>query len=94
MTLKAGKTYIIDGDLNLNSGTLNIVGTGDTKLYIKGNFTIALSSVFNAPTSVDVYVGNRLEVQSNAQIQGSYYVADDATLLNSAVLVGRLSAKT
>lgn len=93
MTLKAGKTYIIDGDLNLNSGTLNIVGTGDTKLYIKGNFTIALSSVFNAPTSVDVYVGNRLEVQSNAQIQGSYYVADDATLLNSAVLVGRLSAK-
>ncbi|MDG5902059.1 MSHA biogenesis protein MshQ [Shewanella xiamenensis] len=93
MTLKAGKTYIIDGDLNLNSGTLNIVGTGDTKLYIKGNFTIALSSVFNAPTSVDVYVGNRLEVQSNAQIQGSYYVADNATLLNSAVLVGRLSAK-
>lgn len=93
MTLKAGKTYIIDGDLNLNSGTLNIVGTGDTKLYIKGNFTIALSSVFNAPTSVDVYVGNRLEVQSNAQIQGSYYVADDAMLLNSAVLVGRLSAK-
>ncbi|MGI2013738.1 DUF6701 domain-containing protein [Shewanella oncorhynchi] len=93
MTLKAGKTYIIDGDLNLNSGTLNIVGTGDTKLYIKGNFTIALSSVFNAPTSVDVYVGNRLEVQSNAQIQGSYYVADDAMLHNSAVLVGRLSAK-
>ncbi|MCS6192419.1 DUF6701 domain-containing protein [Shewanella baltica] len=93
MTLKAGKTYIIDGDLNLNSGTLNIVGTGDTKLYIKGNFTVALSSIFNAPTSLDVYVGKKLEVQSNAQIQGSYYVADDATLLNSAVLIGRLSAK-
>ncbi|MCL1089008.1 MSHA biogenesis protein MshQ [Shewanella profunda] len=93
MTLKAGKTYIIDGDLNLNSGTLNIVGTGDTKLYIKGNFTIALSSIFNAPTAVDVYVGKKLEVQSNAKIQGSYYVVGDATLLNNAVLVGRLSAK-
>lgn len=93
MTLKAGKTYIIDGDLNLNSGILNIVGTGDTKLYIKGNFTIALSSIFNAPTSLDVYVGKKLELQSNAQIQGSYYVADDAVLRNSAVLIGRLSAK-
>ncbi|MGI2096067.1 DUF6701 domain-containing protein [Shewanella glacialipiscicola] len=93
MTLRAGKTYIIDGDLNLNSGTINIVGTGDTHFYVNGNFTIAHSSAFNAPSNLDVYVGKKLEIQSNARVQGRFYVADDAMLLNNAVLVGQLSAK-
>ncbi|MCU8070239.1 DUF6701 domain-containing protein [Shewanella sp. SM32] len=93
MTLKAGKTYIIDGDLNLNSGTLNIVGTGDTKLYIKGSFIIDGVSQFIGLSTLDVYIKNDLLVRGSAKVQGSYYVAGNATLQETTVLTGRLSAK-
>ncbi|PHY62091.1 DUF6701 domain-containing protein [Shewanella xiamenensis] len=93
MTLKAGKTYIIDGDLNLSRGTLKVVGSGDTKLYIKGSFTIDGESQFTGLSALDVYIQKDLLVRSLAKIQGSYYVAGNATLQNNAVLTGRLSAQ-
>ncbi|UXK08172.1 MSHA biogenesis protein MshQ [Shewanella putrefaciens] len=93
MTLKPGKTYIIDGDLNLNSGTLNIVGSGDTKLYIKGSFIIDGVSQLTGLSTLDVYIQNDLLVRGSAKVQGSYYVAGNATLQETTVLTGRLSAK-
>ncbi|MDI5849396.1 DUF6701 domain-containing protein [Shewanella xiamenensis] len=93
MTLRAGKTYIIDGDLNLSLGAINIIGTGNTQFYVRGTFTTSDTSVFNASSTTDIYVGRELELQTDSKVQGSFYVAGDATLFNRSTLTGRLSAQ-
>lgn len=94
MTLKAGKTYIIDGNLELYSeGAINIVGEGATKVYIRGHFKSFNSSVFNAHSDTDIYIGDKLELYTNSKVQGSYYVALNAILSNQSTLTGRLSAQ-
>lgn len=92
MTLKAGKTYIIDGDIDLSMGRITLVGSGTTKFYVNGNLTIQNGSQFTGSSALDVYVTKDLAVRSSAKIQGSYYVEGKATLQENAELRGRLSA--
>lgn len=92
MTLKAGKTYIIDGDIDLSMGRITLVGSGTTKFYVNGNLTIQNGSQFTGSSALDVYVTKDLAVRSSAKIQGSYYVEGKATLQENADLRGRLSA--
>ena len=92
MTLTAGKTYIIDGDIDLSMGRITLVGSGTTKFYVNGNLTIQNGSQFTGSSALDVYVTKDLAVRSSAKIQGSYYVEGKATLQENAELRGRLSA--
>lgn len=93
VTLKAGKSYIIDGDLYINSGSVFIAGVEATTLYINGRLTIENASMLSGLTSLDVYVKENIILKGDAQAQGSYYVAGDAVLQEQVVLTGRLSAK-
>ncbi|MDU7310412.1 MAG: DUF6701 domain-containing protein [Aeromonas sp.] len=93
VTLKAGKSYIIDGDLYINSGSVFIAGVEATTLYINGRLTIENASMLSGLTSLDVYVKENIILKGDAQAQGSYYVAGGAVLQEQVVLTGRLSAK-
>ncbi|MGL6381139.1 DUF7305 domain-containing protein [Aeromonas caviae] len=92
MTLRAGKTYIIDGDIDLSMGRITLLGSGTTRFYVNGNLTIQNGSQFTGNSALDVYVTKDLAVRSSAKIQGSYYVEGKATLQENAELRGRLSA--
>lgn len=93
LVLTAGKTYFIDGDFYLNSGVVTLVGSGQTRFYVRGNFTVEGDSIFTGASDMDIFVGGTLSVKGNANVQGSYYVAGDAMLQEQVVLTGRLSAK-
>ena len=93
VTLKAGKSYIIDGDLYINSGSAFIDGVEATTLYINGSLTIENASMLSGLTSLDVYVKKDITLKGDAQAQGSYYSAGNATLQTNAILTGRVSAQ-
>ncbi|QPR56878.1 MSHA biogenesis protein MshQ [Aeromonas allosaccharophila] len=93
VTLKAGKSYIIDGDLYINSGSVFIAGVEATTLYINGSLTIENASMLSGLTSLDVYVKNDITLKGDAQAQGSYYSAGNAKLQTNAILTGRVSAQ-
>lgn len=93
VTLKAGKLYIIDGDLYINSGSVFIDGVEATTLYINGSLTIENTSMLSGLTSLDVYVKKNITLKGDAQAQGSYYSAGNATLQTNAILTGRVSAQ-
>ncbi|MBP0602862.1 MSHA biogenesis protein MshQ [Aeromonas sanarellii] len=93
MTLTAGKTYIIEGDLTLSSGTIRLVGLGITSLYIKGNFTVHNDARFQTGAGLNVYAVGNLLFTGNGQLEGRYYAEGDATFENQVVLRGQLSAR-
>ncbi|WP_281705258.1 DUF6701 domain-containing protein [Aeromonas taiwanensis] len=93
MTLTAGKTYIIEGDLTLSSGTIRLVGLGITSLYIKGNFTVYNDARFQTGVGLNVYAVGNLLVTGDGQLEGHYYAEGDATFENQVVLRGQLSAR-
>ncbi|MGU5653361.1 DUF6701 domain-containing protein [Aeromonas allosaccharophila] len=93
MTFSAGKTYFIEGDLNLNSGTIKVIGNGATRIYIQGEFKAHSESTFQASEDLEIYIGSRLTFTGNNTLAGTYYVEDDATLENNVTLLGRISAK-
>ncbi|WP_429102773.1 DUF6701 domain-containing protein [Aeromonas veronii] len=93
VTLKAGKSYIIDGDLYINSGSVFIAGVEATTLYINGSLIIDNASMLSGLTSLDVYVKKDITLKGDAQAQGSYYSAGNATLQTNAILTGRVSAQ-
>lgn len=93
MTLTAGKTYIIEGDLTLSSGTIRLVGLGNTSLYIKGNFTVHNDARIQTGAGLNVYAVGNLLFTGNGQLEGRYYAEGDATFENQVVLRGQLSAR-
>lgn len=93
MTFSAGKTYFIEGDLNLNSGTIKVIGNGATRIYIQGEFKAHSESTFQASEDLEIYIGSRLTFTGNNTLAGTYYVEGDATLENNVTLLGRISAK-
>ncbi|MGS3141439.1 DUF6701 domain-containing protein [Aeromonas sanarellii] len=93
MTLTAGKTYIIEGDLTLSSGTIRLVGLGITSLYIKGNFTVHNDARVQTGAGLNVYAVGNLLFTGNGQLEGRYYAEGDATFENQVVLRGQLSAR-
>ncbi|TCN86299.1 DUF6701 domain-containing protein [Shewanella fodinae] len=93
LTLLAGKTYIIDGTLNLNSGAINVVGSGSTKLYINGDYRSDGSSTLSGDSDLDVYITGNMTMTSTSQTQGSFYVEGDVTLENNSIITGQVSAR-
>jgi len=93
MTFSAGKTYFIEGDLNLNSGTINVIGNGATRIYIQGEFRAHNESAFQTSEDLEIYIGSSLTFTGNNTLAGTYYVEGDATLENNVTLLGRVSAK-
>ncbi len=94
MTLTAGKTYIIEGDLNLNGGSfIKLVGSGTTSFYVKGNVTAHNDSQLQTGSGFKVYVVGNMTLTGSDQLAGTYYAEGDATFENGVVLRGQLSAK-
>ncbi len=94
MTLTAGKTYIIEGDLNLNGGSLiKLVGTGMTSFYVKGNVSAHNDSQLQTGSGFKAYVVGSLTLTGSDQLAGTYYAEGDATFENDVVLRGQLSAR-
>jgi MSHA biogenesis protein MshQ len=94
MTLTAGKTYIIEGDLTLTAGSLiKLVGSGSTSFYVKGNMNAHNDSQLQTGSAFKAYVVGSITLTGSDQLAGSYYAEGDATLENQVVLRGQLSAK-
>ncbi|MCL1075326.1 DUF6701 domain-containing protein [Shewanella dokdonensis] len=93
LTLLAGKTYIIDGTLNINSGAISVVGSGSTKLYINGDYRSDGASTLSGDSALDVYVSGNMTMTSTSQTQGSFYVEGDVTLENNSIITGQVSAR-
>lgn len=94
MTLTAGKTYIIEGDLTLTEGSLiKLVGSGSTSFYVKGNMNAHNDSQLQTGSAFKAYVVGSITLTGSDQLAGSYYAEGDATLENQVVLRGQLSAK-
>ncbi|WP_429109060.1 DUF6701 domain-containing protein [Aeromonas media] len=94
MTLTAGKTYIIEGDLNLNGGSLiKLVGTGTTSFYVKGNMSVHNDSQLQTGSGFKAYVVGSMTLTGSDQLAGTFYAEGDATFENQVVLRGQLSAK-
>ncbi|WP_209279900.1 DUF6701 domain-containing protein [Aeromonas taiwanensis] len=94
MTLTAGKTYIIEGDLNLNGGSLiKLVGSGTTSFYVKGNVSAHNDSQLQTGSGFKAYVVGNMTLTGSDQLAGTYYAEGDATFENGVVLRGQLSAK-
>ncbi len=94
MTLTAGKTYIIEGDLNLNGGSLiKLVGTGTTSFYVKGNMSAHNDSQLQTGSGFKAYVVGSMTLTGSDQLAGTFYAEGDATFENQVVLRGQLSAK-
>ncbi len=94
MTLTAGKTYIIEGDLTLTAGSLiKLVGSGSTSFYVKGNMNAHNDSQLQTGSAFKAYVVGSIALTGSDQLAGSYYAEGDATLENQVVLRGQLSAK-
>jgi len=93
LTLLAGKTYIIDGTLNLNSGAISVVGSGSTKLYINGDYRSDGASTLSGDSDLDVYITGNMTMTSTSQTQGSFYVEGDVTLENNSIITGQVSAR-
>ncbi|PJC94653.1 MSHA biogenesis protein MshQ [Aeromonas lusitana] len=94
MTLTAGKTYIIEGDLTLTGGSLiKLVGSGTTSFYVKGNITAHNDSQLQTGSAFKAYVVGSITLTGSDQLAGTYYAEGDATLENQVVLRGQLSAK-
>ncbi|XEI33319.1 hypothetical protein NMD14_02290 [Aeromonas veronii] len=94
MTLTAGKTYIIEGDLNLTGGSIiKLVGSGTTLFYVRGNVSAHNDSQLQTGVGFKVYVVGNLTLTGSDQLAGTYYAEGDATFENGVVLRGQLSAK-
>ncbi|WP_427206248.1 DUF6701 domain-containing protein [Aeromonas media] len=94
MTLTAGKTYIIEGDLNLNGSSLiKLVGTGTTSFYVKGNMSVHNDSQLQTGSGFKAYVVGSMTLTGSDQLAGTFYAEGDATFENQVVLRGQLSAK-
>lgn len=94
MTLTAGKTYIIEGDLNLNGGSLiKLVGTGTTSFYVKGNMSAHNDSQLQTGSGFKAYVVGSMTLTGSDQLAGTFYAEGDATFENQVVLRGQLSAR-
>ncbi|MEV3828173.1 MSHA biogenesis protein MshQ [Aeromonas allosaccharophila] len=93
VTLLAGKTYIIEGDLGLISGTIKITGGGTTRIYIKNNLSAHNESQLQASPEMEVYVGGDIKFTGSNTLTGSFYAENYATLENNVTLLGRVSAK-
>lgn len=94
MTLTAGKTYIIEGDLNLTGGSLiKLVGSGTTSFYVKGSIAAHNDSQLQTGSGFKAYVVGSITLTGSDQLAGTYYAEGDATFENQVVLRGQLSAK-
>lgn len=94
MTLTAGKTYIIEGDLQLTGGSLiKLVGSGTTSFYVKGDITAHNDSQLQTGSAFKAYVVGSLMLTGSDQLAGTYYAEGDATFENEVVLRGQLSAR-
>ncbi|MGN5056898.1 DUF6701 domain-containing protein [Aeromonas caviae] len=94
MTLTAGKTYIIEGDLTLTGGSLiKLVGSGTTSFYVKGSITAHNDSQLQTGSGFKAYVVGNITLTGSDQLAGTYYAEGDATFENQVVLRGQLSAK-
>ena len=99
MTLAAGKTYIVDGSVNLSLGNIKVLGSEPTALYVNGNFKLDNLSILSGLSSLDVYVTGDLLMSGDPlnldlpKAQGSFYVEGNARLTNNSVIQGRVSAK-
>lgn len=94
MTLTAGKTYIIEGDLNLTGGSIiKLVGSGTTSFYVQGNISAHNDSQFQTGSGFKAYVVGNITLTGSDQLAGTYYAEGDATFENQVVLRGQLSAR-
>ncbi|MGL4505725.1 MAG: hypothetical protein ACRCUF_08325, partial [Aeromonas sobria] len=93
VTLIAGKTYVIDGNLKLSSGEIKLIGSAPTRLFVKGDFDAYSDTQLAANSDMEVYITGNVTLTGNNILAGSYYVEGNATFENEVTLFGRVSAK-